>query len=140
MLYLAIYVEPGAEPIGLKVLNLPEIRKYVSGWGEETDYGALASDETTGKKMGAAWLRLIKGFGNISDDIPEIAIALYPEYRGKGIGSALIKYLLEATSDIYKTISLSVQVGNKAAFKLYKKFGFVEYDKRGTEMIMRYDR
>lgn len=140
MLHQAIYVKPDTEPIGLEVLNLPEIRKYVSGWGKETDHGYLAIDKATGKKIGAAWLRLIKGFGNISDNIPEIAIAIYPEYRGKGIGSALIKHLLEVTSDIYKTISLSVQVGNKAAVKFYKKFGFVECDKRGTEVIMRYDR
>ena len=140
MLYQAIYVAPGAEPIGREVIDLPEIRKYVSEWGEETDYGSLAIDEVTGGEIGAAWLRLIKGFGNISDDIPEIAIALDPEYRNKGIGSALVKHLLNVTSEIYKTISLSVQDGNKAAIKLYKKFGFVECDKKGTEIIMRYDR
>ena len=139
MLYQAIYVEPDSKPIERDVLDLPEIKKYVSDWGRETDYGSLAVDVKTGKKIGAAWLRLIKGYGHISDDIPEISIAIDPEYRGKGIGSALIKHLLEKTSDIYKTISLSVQTGNQIAVKLYKKFGFVECCKSGTEIIMRYN-
>ncbi|MCJ7473053.1 MAG: GNAT family N-acetyltransferase [Actinobacteria bacterium] len=140
MLYQAIYVEPGAEPVGREIIDLPEIKIYASDWGRETDYGSIAIDKVTGKKIGAAWLRLIKGFGNISDDIPEIAIAIDLGYRGKGIGSALIKHLLEATSGIHKTISLSVQEGNKSAIGLYEKFGFVKYNKKGTEIIMRYDR
>jgi len=34
MLYLTIYIEPRAEPIGLEMLELPEIRKYISDSGK----------------------------------------------------------------------------------------------------------
>ena len=70
MLYQAIYIEPGSKPIKYDILNLPEIKKYVDGWGKKTDYGFLAVEVETEKKIGAAWLRLIKGYGYINNDIP----------------------------------------------------------------------
>lgn len=140
ILYQAIFIEPGSEPVGREELEKPEIKIYAENWGKSTDYGYLAVDVKTKKKIGAAWLRLIGGYGYIADDVPEIGIAIYPEYRGKGIGKALLKFLLDATTDIYQTISLAVQTKNKVAIGLYKRLGFKECGKKGTETIMRFDR
>jgi len=140
ILYHAIFIEPGAKPPGRDELKKPEIRIYAENWGKLTDYGYLAVDVKTKKKIGAAWLRQIRGFGYVADDIPEIGIAVFPEYRSMGIGKALLKQLLDATTDIYETISLAVQANNKTAISLYKKLGFKELGKKGTEIIMRFNR
>ncbi len=55
-----------------------------------------------------------------------ISIAVLEEYRGRGIGSALLKHTIEALSTIYKvsSIFLEVRVSNVPAIRLYEKFGF----------------
>ncbi len=55
-----------------------------------------------------------------------ISIAVLEEYRGRGIGSALLKHTIDALSTIYKvsSIFLEVRVSNIPAIRLYEKFGF----------------
>lgn len=68
----------------------PSLARYASGWGRVGDFGCVAESNTVA--MGAAWLRLWeeeKGFGHVSDAIPELAIAVLPDYRGQGIGTQL---------------------------------------------------
>ena len=55
------------------------------------------------------------------------AIALYKEYWGLGIGSALIKLLSEiAAENGYEQMELEVVSSNKRAVGLYSKMGFVK--------------
>ena len=61
------------------------ITRYVDGWGRIGDMGFVA---LVGEKaIASAWLRLGSeedaGFGYIASDIPELAMAVLPEYRGK---------------------------------------------------------
>ena len=56
-----------------------------------------------------------------------------PEYMNKGIGSNLIKYVLDTYSE---EMTIGVKPTNEVALHLYKKFGFEvfskeEYDKSG---------
>jgi len=55
-----------------------------------------------------------------------ISIAVLPEHRGKGLGSALIEKALEAMAKFYnaKSCYLEVRVSNEPAISLYKKAGF----------------
>jgi ribosomal protein S18 acetylase RimI-like enzyme len=54
------------------------------------------------------------------------ALAVYPEFRGKGIGSGLLKFAFDyAKVAHYKKMSLGVEMGNEKAFEIYKKLGFV---------------
>ena len=52
-----------------------------------------------GFPVGAAWYRLFKaatpGYGFVDEQTPELAIAVVPNARGKGVGSALLDALLE---------------------------------------------
>lgn len=86
---------------------------------------ALMGDES----VGGAWIRLLgdKGMSNVDgEDIPELALAVFPEYRGKGIGSKLLReFLVRAKQEHVKAISLSCRVDNVAAMKLYERHGFV---------------
>lgn len=142
MLYQSIYVKPGSNPPERHILSLPEIRKYVENWGRESDFGFIAVDNESKLKIGAIWLRYYdfknKGYGYISDNIPEIGVAVDYKRRGQGIGTALLKKLLNATTDSLETIALSVNLSNPAV-KLYQKFGFKECGRSGTSIIMRYD-
>ena len=60
-----------------------------------------------------------------------MAVALYKDYWGLGIGSAMINYLCELAAAIgYRQIDLEVVAENKRAQALYKKCGFTESGRR----------
>lgn len=120
----------------------PAVNKYVKNWGrKEGDCGFIAVNNDL--RLGAIWLRFFDshnpGYGYINDNIPEIGIAVDFKYRSRGVGSALLKKLLQTISNTIKTISLSVDPNNPAV-QLYKRFGFVECGKSGDSIIMRHDR
>ena len=75
-------------------------------------------------------------YGHIDDNTPSFAISLYEEYRGKGIGTELMKTMLKLLKDKgYKKTSLAVQKDNYAV-KMYKKVGFKIIDENKQEYIM----
>ena len=60
------------------------------------------------------------------------SITVRPDFRGEGVGSALIQTLIDwgkVNSSVEK-IGLNVFATNKRAIALYKKFGFVEEGRR----------
>ena len=60
-----------------------------------------------------------------------MAIALYEEYWGLGIGSAMIGYLAELARQIgFEQMDLEVVADNTRAQALYRKCGFVETGRR----------
>ncbi|HEY4696215.1 MAG TPA: GNAT family N-acetyltransferase [Candidatus Hydromicrobium sp.] len=55
-------------------------------------------------------------------------------YRGKGIGQKLLQEVISnLKNDGFREIELTVDPGNKAANRLYKKFGFKRIDFRKNE-------
>jgi ribosomal protein S18 acetylase RimI-like enzyme len=106
---------------------------YVEGWGRQGDIGAVAiADENA---IAAAWLRLWtdddRGFGYIDPAIPELAIAVLPEYRGNGVGSRLLKQVLELSQGLFPAVSLSVRADNPVV-NLYQRVGFVKVEDSET--------
>lgn len=60
-----------------------------------------------------------------------MAIALYKEYWGLGIGSAMIEYATELAKKIgFEQIDLEVVAENTRAQALYRKCGFIETGRR----------
>lgn len=60
-----------------------------------------------------------------------LAIALYKEYWGLGIGTALINYMCELAKQIgWKQVDLEVVAENEQAQALYRKCGFIESGRR----------
>lgn len=53
-------------------------------------------------------------------------IAVLPSFRRKGIGNALLEYVIHDCKKELEFISLEVRASNDAAISLYKKFGFIE--------------
>ena len=65
----------------------------------------------------------------------EIAMAVAREWRGRGVGSALMTAEIEWARErgLHK-LSLSVWPHNAAAIALYRKYGFVEEGRRVKQM------
>lgn len=75
-------------------------------------------------------------YGHIDNETPSLAISLYEDYRGKGIGTELmLKMIALLKLKRYKQVSLAVQKENYAV-KLYKKVGFQIVDENKEEYIM----
>jgi len=75
-------------------------------------------------------------YGHIDAQTPSLAISLYKEYRGLGIGTAMMKEILTLLKENgYKQVSLSVQKANYA-LKLYKKVGFEIAKENEEEYLM----
>ena len=75
----------------------------------------------------------ISGIGNKRKILHRcsLAIALYKEYWGLGIGTAMIGYLTELAEQIgFRQIDLEVVAENEQAQALYRKCGFVESGRR----------
>ena len=125
----------GDEVDGVEALmGIPELARYVDGWGRPSDLGAIASWH--GEPVGAAWLRLLVGddaaYGYVDDNTPELAIAVDPAHTGQGIGGALLTELLLDAERMFAAVSLSVRDDNPAR-RLYERFGFRPVDDRGQE-------
>ena len=141
MLYLSLFVPENEAPFKRSVLNHPDVSKYVSGWGRAGDLGFVAVDENN-QSLGAIWLRLLagdeKGYGYVDDSTQELGMAVFPEHRGRGIGTDLLTRLVETSTAYYEQISLSVARENPAS-RLYERFGFevVAEDKNSLTMRKR---
>lgn len=110
----------------LDVRATPEMAHYVQGWTPEQG-GVVA--EVDGDAVGAAWLRHLPpedpGYGFWAPGFPELSTGIGADFRGQGIGRALIAALAEQTRGHgVPGISLSVEPGNRAAVALYERTGF----------------
>jgi ribosomal protein S18 acetylase RimI-like enzyme len=139
LLYLSLYVPKAKTPFKRSVLEQPEISKDVSDWGRTTDLGFVANDENN-QPLGAVWLRLLageeSGYGYVNDTTPELGMAVFPNYRGQGIGTNLLTHLIESAAMAHiEQISLSVAV-DSSAVRLYQRLGFKIVDKDEASFIM----
>ena len=134
-LYEAIFVPSGMQPPSRDILADPQLQVYVQDFGKQTgDFGLFA--EVEGVIAGAVWARIMEDYGYIDNETPSLAIALYKEYRGKGVGTALLQALLKLLQEHgYEQVSLAVQKENYAV-KLYTACGFRVYRESEEEYIM----
>lgn len=122
-LYEAIFIPDGIEPPPRNIITSPELQIYVDRFGELKDDFALVA-EVEKKVVGAVWVRIMNDYGHIDDKTPSLAISLYKEYRGQGIGTDMMKEMLSLLkAHGYKRVSLSVQKTNYAV-EMYRKIGF----------------
>jgi [ribosomal protein S18]-alanine N-acetyltransferase len=127
MLLLAAFPPGAVKPARDEVLQDERLARYIVNWRRPGDGGVVA--EAKGQPIGAAWYRRFSrnepGYGFISEDIPELSIAVVPEMRGRGIGRTLLVRLIEhAQAEALLALSLSVSVRNPVAMRLYESLGF----------------
>ena len=134
-LYEAIFIPEGEEPPGRSIIERPELKLYYEDFGSgEADHCLVAEDN--GKAVGAVWTRIMEDYGHVDDETPSFAISLYKEYRGMGIGTELMRQMLELLKEKgYQRASLAVQKANYAVW-MYEKLGFKTTDQNNEEFIM----
>ncbi|MCW5850721.1 MAG: GNAT family N-acetyltransferase [Anaerolineae bacterium] len=132
MLYYAAHMDDEGDKTPADAPRDPFLAKFVQGWGLDGDLGLAAVDTVSGRPVGAAWVRLLTGpqrsYDVVDDTVPELAIAVRPEYIGLGIGTRLLAALLGAARPVYPSIVLSVRDDNPAR-RIYERHGFVVVDR-----------
>jgi ribosomal protein S18 acetylase RimI-like enzyme len=122
MLHYAYRLDEGDK----KVQDFPDLEIYHRFYGlSSKDLGLYALSEH--KIAGAAWIRLLskddKAEGYIDEKTPILTIAVKPEFRSKGIGSAMLEQLFLEAGSLYEKISVSV---DEDSINFFKKHGFEE--------------
>jgi GNAT superfamily N-acetyltransferase len=133
----AVWRSDKPTPTADQVLADPRYAMYLAGWPRQRDYGLVAEQDGL---LGAAWYRTYTeashGYGFISEDVPELSIAVVASRRHEGIGRRLLIDLVNASVDEgYPALSLSVREQNPAR-GLYESVGFVTIEKHGSSWTM----
>jgi len=105
----------------------PYLEQYERNFGSYSgDIGVyMIADK---KVAGGAWVRILaNGFGHIDDDTPELVFAVKPEFRNKGIGTAVMNQLFIEVSKVFSQMSLSVRENNPV-IALYERLGFTKVE------------
>ena len=124
-LYEAIFVPEGFEgevPRSV-IYDDPKCRAAYEGFGTLPDDCAVVAT-VDGSVVGACWVRTTDEYGHIDDATPSFSISLYKQYRGHGMGTAMMRAMLDELRDAgYARALLSVQKANPA-LRLYERMGF----------------
>lgn len=139
IMYEAVYNPNPGNPYSKDIIYLPQVRVYWDNWGKSSDDHCLVAI-VANKIVGAVWIRTfqgeLKGFGYIDGQTPEIAIALFDEYRGKGIGTQMMEQMIALMKwEGYTQVSLSITKGNPA-IRLYERLSFLTIDENKEDYIM----
>lgn len=135
-LYEAIFIPDGVTPPPRTIVHDPSLYGYIDGFGSGACDYALAAVLPDDTVVGVAWTRLLPDHAPLANDVPTLAIAALPGYRGHGIGTALIHAILESlTHHGCSSVSLSVQKANPA-LRLYQRAGFTIAQDNGEELVM----
>ncbi|MEM2021386.1 MAG: ribosomal protein S18-alanine N-acetyltransferase [Zestosphaera sp.] len=101
-------------------------RHHLDMWGE-----AFLVADLHSLVVGYVMCRVERGLGYINKSLFKkvghvISIAVHPDYRGRGIGRALMIEALKRLKAFYKVseVYLEVRVSNEPAISLYEKLGF----------------
>lgn len=93
--------------------------------GRPGDGGIVATYD--GEPAGACWYRLFPGGGRAADAeaVPQLTIAVLPQFRAQGVGGALLDACIElARRGGHPAIDLLAEVDNPAR-AMYERRGFV---------------
>jgi ribosomal protein S18 acetylase RimI-like enzyme len=129
MLYQALHTSEGGPP--RDAVKRPEFARYVNGWGRPDDAGFVAHDTRSGKLLGAVWMRRLSDQPGAP---PDLAFAVKPGLRRRGIGAALLTQLVKVYPE-QSTIAIRASAKNPAV-RLYERFGFkiVKQSERSVTM------
>lgn len=134
-LYEAIFIPEGVNPPDRSIIDQPELKIYYEDFGTgRADHCIIADDD--GKAVGSVWTRIMNDYGHVDDETPSIAISLFKEYRGQGIGTRMMNEMLALLKEKgYKHASLAVQKANYAV-RMYEQTGFKTVNETEEEFIM----
>lgn len=122
----------------VELMAVPELAHYVADWPRQDDFGFVATNGAL--DVGAAWCRLFteqdRGYGFVEEGTPELSIGVVCEARGRGVGTRLLRALIEEAQEFaLPALSLSVEKDNPAA-SLYESLGFETVSEIGGSLTM----
>lgn len=150
------YVLQNGEGVPIRIVRLDEQHltrlleverlSFAQPWSEESYrreltenrlahyYGCLCGEE----------LLAYAGFWQILDEGHIANVAVHPQARGRGLGEALVRYIMAACRALGGgSMTLEVRRGNVAAQRLYRRLGFSEagcrphyYDDNGEDALI----
>lgn len=88
--------------------------------------------EKDGQPIGRLWI------DEWPDQIRLVDIALMPGHRGSGIGSALVRDVLDRGTRAGKPVTIHVESYNPA-LRMYERLGFQKVDTNGVYFLMRWE-
>jgi ribosomal protein S18 acetylase RimI-like enzyme len=98
---------------------------YTSNY-EDVTYSVIVVDGLpAGRLYVARW----------QDEIRIVDVALLPSARGKGVGTSLLRDLIDEGAAAGKRVTIHVERGNPAR-RLYERLGFVRVEERGPYQLM----
>lgn len=104
---------------------------------EDSEKELMLVATVDGKHIGNCSLMSMGGFKRYNHRC-DVAIALYREYWGRGIGKTMLETILKVAKEIgYEQAELEVVADNKNAIILYEKLGFEKYGKFPNNMKYR---
>jgi ribosomal protein S18 acetylase RimI-like enzyme len=130
----------GASAAGREAARRRADCDYVENWGRQGDGGVIA--ESGGRPVGACWFRCFTsahpGYGFLGDDVPGIGFAVRERFRRQGIGTKLLEAAVAMLKESgARAVSLSVELGNHRARRLYERAGFEPVGREGGAVTMR---
>ena len=133
-LYEAIFIPEGIKPPNREIIEQPELKIYYEDFGTgRADHCIVADDN--GKVVGAVWTRIMDDYGHVDDETPSLAISLYKEYRGQGLGTQMMNRMLNLLEEKgYEKASLAVQKANYAV-RMYENVGFITVNENEEEFF-----
>ena len=105
--------------------STPSVAPYVADWGLAGDAGIIARADQ--RVCGAVWVRAVPAdstSGYYPAATHKLAIAVHPDYHGRGIGTTLMHGIGMVADQARWCMSLSVRSDNPAC-RLYQRHGFV---------------
>jgi ribosomal-protein-alanine N-acetyltransferase len=118
----------------MKAGDLPSVREievlsFSNPWSENTFRGEIQNTSISYplvvilKPDGRVIGYII--FWHVREDVQINNIAFHPDYRGRGLGEALTRHIIEKVRKAGATfVTLEVRPSNTPAVRLYKKLGF----------------
>ena len=138
LLYEAAYIPEGVERPPRSFIYEPAISRYVENFGREGDVAFVLVEGD--KLVGGIWSRVFLedggGYGFVDESTPELGMAVFEPYRGRGFGTKLMQRLIDSLiAGGFGKVSLSVDRRNPA-LRLYQRFGFEVVREKGNAYTM----
>jgi len=108
---------------------VPRPPESMAGWFKAKEAGrfpVIGAEDQTGRLMGFASYGTFRAWPAYKYSV-ENGVYVHKDYRGKGIGLALMQQLIKAAAgQQYHTIVAGIDTENIASIALHRKLGFIE--------------
>jgi hypothetical protein len=119
----------------IRTETLPDKHEY--SHNEEDDKKKFITVVCEVEQQIVGYVSVEESVWELSQHAGELGIAVLPQFRGVGVGSALLDSVLKAASEKgFKKVNLSVFHTNRYAISLYKRFGFKKVGRKKKQFCL----